>query len=276
METDVKERSIKIARAKQELAGLDTQAGQQANKLARSSPDAYEAWNHIKEHAADFEKPVYGPPIIECSVKDPRYVNLIESLFQSSNFLAITTQTHADFERLQAIVYDELKLHNVPIREVSSGLERFRSTVSVDEMKQYGFDGWAIDFLSGPEPVLAMLCDDVKLHQTGVSLQDTSSDQYRTLENSIISSWATRNSIYRIARRKEYGPGAVSTTVRDTRSAQYWTDQPVDPQAKQAIERRIFEWSDEHQQLRRGMSEYNSRKDEASEARNTLRVEIVS
>lgn len=46
-------------------------------------------------------------------------------------------------------------------------LERQRSPMSAQELRQkHRMDGWALDFLEGPEPVLNMLCHESRIHST--------------------------------------------------------------------------------------------------------------
>lgn len=66
------------------IDNLQSKAGQRENLLKQFSPDSYKAYVWIRENAARFEKPVFGPPIIECSVKDHKYVDIIEGLVRGS------------------------------------------------------------------------------------------------------------------------------------------------------------------------------------------------
>ena len=209
------------------------------------SQDTYRGWQWIQDHQDEFEKPVFGPPIVECAVKDLHYVDLIEGLFQRNVLLSFTVQTKGDFAKLSKILHDQLKLSEVNIKTMVEGLDRFRPTIPVEEMKSYGFDSWALDYLQGPDPVLAMLCAEMKLHETGVGLQDTTSQQYDSLQKSQLVSWVTKKSIYKITRRREYGAGATSTQVREVKPARVWTNQPVDVTAKREIEENIRSWDEE-------------------------------
>jgi structural maintenance of chromosomes protein 5 len=241
-----------IASRKRDIEGLDSRAGKQENKLQRLSPDTAKAWKHIREHQHLFEKPIFGPPMVECSVRDQQYVPLMEALFQRSDMLYLVAQTKPDFLKLHALVKEELKLAEVNIRTSLGSLDRFpRPQVSSQDMQRWGLDGWAINYMDGPEPVLAALCETNFLHRTAVALQDTTPAQFdQIVAGGIIQNWVTRKSYYRVIRRREYGPDATSTTVRDVRPAQVWTDQPVDPEAKVEMEREISQWKEEVDKLR--------------------------
>lgn len=254
-----REKREQIRQAESELASLDSQAGQQMAKLKQISPETAQAWDWIQDNQALFEHRVYGPPILECSIKDPRYVDSIESLFQKNDFLTFTTQSRNDFRKLGECLYDRMRLAEINIRTSTAGLDQFRAPVSMEQLRGYGFEGWALDFIDGPEPVLAMLCGEVRLHQTAVTLRDVTERQYEALRDSPISNWVTSKASYQITRRREYGPGATSTRVRDIRRGRVWTDQPVDMSLKQELQANIDEWGREANELKRQADEVNDR-----------------
>lgn len=203
------------------------------------SRDSHQAWKWIKDNQNRFEKRVYGPPMVECSVTNPQYADAIESLLQRNEFVAFTTQSREDFRTLQKALYNELKLHDVTIKTCSIALSELRSPMSDEDLRRFGFDGWARDFMTGPEQVLAMLCSENRLHQTPLVLRDISDDEYRKMESSQISSWVAGRQSYQVIRRREYGPGATSTKVRQLRKARVWTDQPIDASRGRELENKI-------------------------------------
>ena len=239
------DKNQRIKQAEDELAQLDSQAGKQMSKLQGLSRDTYKLWEWVQQNQNQFERPVFGPPIVECTVKDPKYVDHIESLFQKGVMISFTVQTSADFKKLSDQGHDRMRLKEINIRTVLNGLDPFRPPVSVEQMKQYGFEGWALDYLNGPDPVLAMLCGEVHIHEAGVALRDTTPQQFGLLQNSPIQSWVTSKSTYRITRRREYGPSAMSTLVKNIRKAIVWTDQPVDLTAKRELQENIQGWTEE-------------------------------
>lgn len=239
------DKNQRIKQAEDELAQLDSQAGKQMSKLQGLSRDTYKLWEWVQQNQNQFERPVFGPPIVECTVRDPKYVDHIESLFQKGVMISFTVQTHADFKKLSDQGHDRMRLKEINIRTVLNGLDPFRPPVSVEHMKQYGFEGWALDYLNGPDPVLAMLCGEVHIHEAGVALRDTTPQQFGLLQNSPIQSWVTSKSTYRITRRREYGPSAMSTLVKNIRKAIVWTDQPVDLTAKRELQENIQGWTEE-------------------------------
>ena len=183
--------------------------------------------------------------MLTCSVKDPKWVNQIEAIFQKSNFLAFTVQTRNDFKLFGDYIHREMKLKDINAQTVTYGLDQFRPPVPSEDLPRYGLDSWVLDHINGPEPVLAMLCGQLRVHATAITDRDTTPQQYDMISNSPIDSWVTRRSAYKITRRREYGPGATSSMVRNVRNATVWTDQPVDLGAKRELQENIEGWKEE-------------------------------
>ncbi|KAL8989899.1 MAG: hypothetical protein Q9177_001322 [Variospora cf. flavescens] len=263
-----RDKNQRIQQARQDLANLESQAGQQEAKLKSLSIDTFRAWEWIKQHQDEFEQQVYGPPIVECSVTDLRYVDQIETLFQRGQLLTITCQTKNDFKKLGNILHDQMHLAEINMQHMSGTLDNFPPPVNRDQLGQFGLTGWALDYISGPEPVMATLCANVRLNSTGMGDRDTSAEHFDLLQNGPIENWVTKRSSYKITRRREYGPSAMSTSVRDVRKAQLWTNQPVDMTAKRDLQENIEGWTSELVDFKREMDEAQ---EEIEKIRATIR-----
>ena len=253
------EKNSRIQHAQENLARLDSQAGKQGLLLQRASSETFRVWEWVQQHQNEFEKHVFGPPIVECSMKDPKYADQIESLLQKSIQLSFTAQTHNDFVKISDQAHQQMGLSEVYIRTVEYGLDQFRSpSVSADDMERFGLDGWALDYIQGPEPVLAMLTSESYLHSTGVSSRETT-QQYDLLYHSPITSWVDSKSTHRITRRREYGPDATSVSTKSVRKAAVWTEQPVDITAKRELQESIEGWEDEVMTIKAQLSELQNK-----------------
>lgn len=253
------EKNRSIEQAERELGQLESQTGKQMVKLRQASSDTHKAWQWIQENQGEFEKHIFGPPIVECSVNDPKYIDHIEALFQKGMLLSFTVKSHRDFKKLSSILHDRLKLSEVNIKTIIYGLDQYRPPMSTDEMRRVGFETWALDLMQAPEPVLAMLCAEMKLHETGVTLQDTTPQQFQLLEKTNLTTWVTTKSSYRVSRRREYGTGATSTQVREIKQAQVWTDQPVDITTKRELHESIENWKEEVESFKRQFEELQTK-----------------
>ena len=270
------EKQKQVQEAEQEIESLNSQAGQQMHKLYQVARETHTAWKWIEANQDKFEKHVFGPPLIECSVKDPRYVHILETVVQSGDMTSLTVQTKNDFSTLHKALHEDQGLVRLSIRTVTEGLSRFPSPPLDEEtMKTYGFDGWALDFLEGPEPVLAMLCESARLHATAVALKDTTPQQYGLLQQSRVTSWATSKSLYQVRRREEYGPSATSTSVRPIRGAQVWTDRPIDLSIRGEHQKNIELWQEEIRGIAQKLEKYKDKLDEDRKQRDNAKSALV-
>ncbi|KAM4065092.1 AAA domain-containing protein [Hirsutella rhossiliensis] len=248
-----------IQRVEADIEALDTQQGQQLNFIRKHFPDVAAGWDWVREHQGEFEQEVFGPPMISCSIKDERYSDQVQALLQNDDFLCFTAQTKNDYRRLTDQLYRVLSL-SVVIRTCSHSLETFQSPVGRAEVSTLGLDGFAVDYLDGPAPVLAMLCAEKRLHQSGVSLRDHNDAEYeRLVNNGKVSQWAAGQHSYAVRRRREYGPQAMTTISRNIRPGRFWTSQPIDSQEKTELNRRLMELKGEKDFLAGGYRELKAK-----------------
>ena len=271
-----RQRSKDIQEAEVSLARLDSQVGRQNVTLERQCYDTAKLWQWVQQNQDKFEQHVFGPPIVECSVKDAKYVDLIEALFQRNLFLSFTVQTKNDLKTLSDVAHDQLKVSEVYFKTILLPLDHFRAPVGEEDMRRYGFDGWALDYVNGPDPVLAMLCAEIRINEAGIAMRDTTSQQFQILQDSPISNWVTKKTSYRISRRREYGPSATSTQTRYVRKGSVWTNQPVDPTAKRELQEKMNDLEEELNEFKRKVQDIKSSIEEQMAVFRTAKAEGVS
>lgn len=251
-----KQRAEMIRRLNQEKKDLQSHTGQQVNKLKQASKDAAKAWEWIQENRdSAFEGAVYGPPVVECTVKNPRDADIVESMIPIGDMLAFTVTSVQDFKMLQQQLYGAMKLSEINIRNSMQPLESFRAPVSEQNLQQHGLQGWVLDLLDGPAPVRAMLCDNRNIHQTAYARREISEVEFNNLQRSPVSSWVTPTQSYLITRRREYGEQATSTRVQAVKKARFFTDAPIDHQASSNLDRHINEETSEIQNIQQKIKE---------------------
>lgn len=267
--TKLEENKKKIDEVTRQLANLESRSGQQEKKLENISSDSLRLYRWLVKNGHKFEKPVFGPPVITCSVKDPKYADVIESMLNRNEMITFTTQTLTDFKTMQK-EYRGQGLHDISLRMSTVPLEELKAPISDFQMRQLGFDGWLKDYLAGPEPVVSMLCGENNLHRTAVRQQDISDEEYRRLESGPLSSWVAGRQIYQVIRRREYGPGATSTRVRQVRQAAVWTNQPIDVTAKRELERKILQLKDDAREIQEQISKDREKLKQLEQEKNAL------
>ncbi|KAJ4402804.1 Structural maintenance of chromosomes protein 5 [Neurospora sp. IMI 360204] len=251
LRTQGKEKNRIIQTAQEKMAALDSHQGQLLSKLRQANNDAAQIWEWLQENQNVFESEVFAPPMLSCSVKDPRYSNLVQAFLQGDDFLCFTTQSPEDLRKLNHQIVNVMGLSGT-IRCCTADVNSFRRPTSQAELNALGLDGFIIDFIEGPDPVLAMFCAEKQLHRTAIALADISEEQYDkiTLDGRIRFFAAGRQS-YHITRRVEYGSGAVSTRVQQVRPGKFWTDKPVDDSVKRELQRQVAEAVGEREELKK-------------------------
>ncbi|KAK6865085.1 P-loop containing nucleoside triphosphate hydrolase protein [Apiospora arundinis] len=259
---------------RQEIEHLNSQEGQLVSQLRKLDEHVAKGWEWLQDHRDEFEEEVFGPPMLNCSLKDNRYSDLVQSMLGRSDFLCFITQTRKDHQKLSDQFYKEMKLR-VTIKTCGNKIEEFKPPMSADEARQLGIDGFAIDYIDGPSPVLATLCSDKRLHVSGVALQEVNAEQFKHLfEGQRISQWATGSTRFQVIRRREYGPGAETTSTRQVRPGQFWTDQPVDNTEKAELQRQLDTKEEERQELKKTFGEAKARLIELEDRENAVKEEI--
>lgn len=273
-----KENRASAEEAKQALAALDTQEGQNMSKLEKESRDSAKAWKWVQDNRDKFEGEIYGPPLITCSMKDPQYADAVESLLSRYDFLAFTAQNLNDMKTLSDQFGGAMKLTDFTVRTSDTPFANRRPPpVSAEALQQVGLDGWGIDFVDGPEPVLAMLCTAAKLNLSAVTLSDLSDAQFHAIVAlGNVNSWTSSTTKYNVSRRSEYGPDAVSTGTRPVPRASKWTNQPVDASAKREIDEKIKDLDAKLEELKLEIRPAKGNKARTQEKIDELKKEIVS
>ncbi|KAI4725198.1 structural maintenance of chromosomes 5 smc5 [Aureobasidium sp. EXF-10728] len=241
----------RIGAAELSLRQLRSKAGQQVNKLNNASPDTAKAWDWIQKNRQQFTGKVFGPAILECSVRDTRFANLIESVLGQADMVCITMTHKEDFNLLQRELLNNQRLSDINLRMLDTPLSHWQKPYFDSELRQLGLNTYILDLLEGPEEILSMLCDNRNIHMYGVAFQELSSQQFEAMMSSRISSWATPTETYNVTRRKEYGDAGTSTRTARIKTARFFTSQPVDTHAEQEYKNTIAELKDERQEVQR-------------------------
>ncbi|KAI1427416.1 P-loop containing nucleoside triphosphate hydrolase protein [Xylaria sp. FL1777] len=259
----------------EEFASLNSQQGKKLAQLRSVHADAAKGWEWLQENQDQFQKEVFGPPMLTCSITNKEYSDQVQSLLNQDDFVCFICQTPNDHKKLSNQFYAQMGIA-VSIRTCSSDLSSFRPPIPRDQLRQFGLDAYAINFLEGPEPVLAMLCAERKLHMAAVAQQDISNVHYEKLMAfERIPSWSAGKRMYRVARRREYGPGATSTTTRTIMPGRFWTDQPVDDSERAGIERRMQEVQEELNTLKQEGSSLKEQRKGLADREAEVTNEIV-
>ncbi|KAI9654314.1 MAG: Structural maintenance of chromosomes protein 5 [Alyxoria varia] len=272
---EISAHEAQIQSAEGEIQELESQDGQRERTLKSVSKDTAAAWEWVKRHRADFHGQVFGPPIVECSIKDKKALHMVESCFQRSSLKAITCTDQRDFKDLSRQLTQTLNLSDVVLRSSVQRLDHplNQPPLSAAERGVLGLDGWALDYIDGPEPVLSMLCAEELINQTGVSFRDFNENEFTALVNSRVNRWVTPRNICQVRKRQEYGDSAKSTMVRNTRKATIFDTQGVDVNAVGELKEKIGILKHEVDEMKQHIKDLVARKDNTVNRKQEINAE---
>lgn len=138
------------------------------NNEGRLGNDTAAAAEFIMENKDLFKHEVFLPPIFSVKIKDPNCLPQVNSIIGRNQMFSFTCQTREDYLTFTETVLDQHNW-NVNVKEYG-GTGRVKPSdhaqpCSREKLEsQFGFDGYILDLLEGPEPVLNMLCHSSFVH----------------------------------------------------------------------------------------------------------------
>jgi chromosome segregation ATPase len=257
------------AALKAQQENLNTQGGKQASLLQKQSSDTATAWAWIQKNRGSLQLKgeVFGPPLLECSIPDVRYAMAVESQLRKGDMVAITC-TNGDDQKILAnrlLSKPEqggLGLHDVHLRTSTQPLNSYQRPVAPAALANYGFQGYMLDYINGPDAVLAMLCDNTRLHQIAYASTPITDQQHAAVSDSPIRTWVSGRETFRIVTRREYN--ASSTSVTKLRPAQWFIELPGNTDEIAALTTRITQKETEAGKL---ITDYKATREEIKNLR---------
>ncbi|ODQ64603.1 P-loop containing nucleoside triphosphate hydrolase protein, partial [Nadsonia fulvescens var. elongata DSM 6958] len=152
-----------------------------------SIEDMLKAVDYIKKNRDQFTGTIWEPPCLSVGVKDSRYRKYADATIFPHRFV-FTCETRSDYEKFTKHAF-EVSRWNITVAEYSNTaaptLNKHRKPTSNDSINSLGFDGYIVDTLTGPEPVLNMLCHKAFLHMTPFALRELTRNQQARLESAL-------------------------------------------------------------------------------------------
>ena len=183
---DRRQNETRLEQLKRQMDALSDVREQRMEQLRRRSPDAAKAVDWLNDNRDKFEHQVFDPVLLEVQVTDPTYSVAAQHIIMQSAF-TFTCQSRKDFNTFNEYLVDgrahRLRLHVVEYsRTVAPTLTDQRALISKEEVKQFGFDGFLLDRLDGPPPVLNTLCHTANVHTIPVGVRPLSVEQQQRIE----------------------------------------------------------------------------------------------
>ncbi|TIB72881.1 P-loop containing nucleoside triphosphate hydrolase protein [Wallemia mellicola] len=199
----------------------------------------------INKNKDKFQEKVYDPAFLEVKVKDQSYAAAIESLINYNVMKTILCQNQEDYDIATKQIIDKYKFRVNIVQPVFSSRDT-EPLMTREEIRQLGFDGFAIDFIDAPEFIINYLKKSCFLHKIPVAktadqvnlkaIEESSAFKKRELRRYLIG---TESHSYNWSR---YGKQAASTTTTFVRPSRVFNDTNADIEERQELEARIEEY----------------------------------
>ncbi|EMR11466.1 hypothetical protein PNEG_00481 [Pneumocystis murina B123] len=251
----VKESKVALKQVQNKLDDLDNVREQRLQWLKQNDRDVFDAVIWLSNNRNKFKDHVYEPVYLEISVRDLKYADFLEACFQKNTYMAFTFLNRDDYLLFNRILVDskegcgrELRLHTAEFSNTSSpSLDMQKQPYISSELKQnFGMDGYLLDFLDGPSPVLNTLCHIANIHRIPVSINEISDECYRKLSrcvnsvNQLIFPVFISGKTHYTMRKSKYGRKDVSTVTKLVTKAQRFKT-TVNAETKKILQQQIID-----------------------------------
>ncbi|GAV27151.1 hypothetical protein PMKS-000612 [Pichia membranifaciens] len=231
----------------------------------RVSIQAVQALRKLKQSNPDFPYKFSEPALVTLNVKNTAIAPIVEALIPFSHLNAIVVPTKSDYNGLSRFLYDERKLM-VSMRTLGEKFDVRHDQIPNETIKRLGFDGYISDFLTGPEEVIQMLCENVYLHRIPVSIKGLSASQKDTINREIekglgLVKYVSHDEIYTM-NRSSYGRRQVTTNIKSFKLRSFIFQNGLSEEQKKIIGDKLQELNQEYatventvKELKRDISE---------------------
>ncbi|KAJ2718581.1 Structural maintenance of chromosomes protein 5 [Coemansia sp. Benny D115] len=261
-----------IAEHNEQLRALDDVEMQRREALRRFHEPSMRALEWVEANRHLFRQHVFRPICLEASVQDTRYAHLIETVVSVSTLRTFVTQCREDYETLTANAIDRMKLR-IDVVCTARDLDSFRPRHPRDAIRKLGFDGYALDFIDAPRPVLAAICSRDSIEDTAVALGQVNSDEIEA--RNLLKEYIADGTRYVITRGR-YGARALTVTTSRVkpRAALLGAGDSEETRAARArLTEEIAEWRDREQTNEAAMKKLGLRERRARDTHRQIEAQ---
>ncbi|OCH94491.1 hypothetical protein OBBRIDRAFT_122871 [Obba rivulosa] len=257
-----------IDRETSRLKQLDDVSHRKLEALARWDRDCADVVRWLRDNRHRFKMEIFEPPALSLTVPDKRYATAVENCFSADQMKMFVAQCEEDYALLNRLAVDtpeglgrKARIHTWYRARTQ---EQQAPPMNEAELREVGFDGYAMDFVSCPEGLKWFLQIHVRLHRTAIALDASGVNQNRAMEMAANAGGANYvvGNVLNTVTRSRYGKRLPQNHTRDLRPAKNLVHQDIDPTVKNAIDTAI---SNAHRELNILQEEENALRKEEHE-----------
>ncbi|KAJ7821120.1 hypothetical protein B0H14DRAFT_2832211 [Mycena olivaceomarginata] len=163
------------ADGKRQLKDLDSIESRKLNNLFQWDRDAGDAVRWLRANKERFRMEVFEPPALSVTVPNVAFAAAVEKCFNAAQMKMFVCQCQEDYDLLNDCINDNPGLGRkarVPTwYRPGSENDLTPPPMPYDELKQRGFDGYAIEYVNCPEGLKWFLQRELNMHRTAISLR---------------------------------------------------------------------------------------------------------
>ncbi|KAI0677714.1 P-loop containing nucleoside triphosphate hydrolase protein [Trametes maxima] len=231
-----------IEQLSRNLQQLDNQTHQKLEQLKRFDRDCGDVVEWLRKNPNRFRMEIFEPALLCVTVPNRNFMDAVESCFGGSQLRTFVAQCEEDYQLLNRLCVDTPEAIGRKARintwfKVRDETRLAPPPMPREQIRELGFDGYAIDFIDCPEGLKWFLCSDVRLHRTAIALNQNAVDPNRAMEMAARAGGANYI-IGRVANqvtRSRYGKRLPQNTTRELQQARSLAAATVDPQVKRNL-----------------------------------------
>ncbi|KAM5261463.1 structural maintenance of chromosomes protein 5 isoform 1-T1 [Hipposideros larvatus] len=221
-----------------QIVQFDNLMNQKEDKLRQRYRDTYDAVLWLRNNRDKFKQGVYEPIMLMINMKDNKNAKYIENHISSNDLRAFVFESQEDMEVFLKEVRDHKKLRvNTVLAPKISYADRAPS-ISLNELKQYGFFSYLRELFDAPAPVMSYLCSQYHIHEVPVGTERTRERIERVIQETRIRQMYTAEEKY-VVKTSVYSNKVISSNT-SLKVAQFLTV-TVDLEQRRRLEEHLTE-----------------------------------
>ncbi|OBZ70474.1 Structural maintenance of chromosomes protein 5 [Grifola frondosa] len=232
----------------QRLQQLEDASHRKLEDLGRWDKDCAEVVVWLRKNRERFKMEIFEPVQLCLTVPNKNYVHAVESCFGGAQLKTFVAQCEEDYQLLNTLIVDTPQGIGRKARintwfKVKNESRLPPPPMSEEEMRQLGFDGYAINYIDCPEGLKWYLQSEVRLHRTAISLDAGRVDPNRAMEMVARTGGATYiiGNVVNTVTRSKYGKRLPQNSTKEVRQAKILVNSAIDPQVKRGLDAALAE-----------------------------------
>ncbi|KAJ8087221.1 Structural maintenance of chromosomes protein 5 [Marasmius tenuissimus] len=269
---------MNMEQLRKDLQSLDSEDGRKLASLKNWDRDTHDTILWLRQNKDRFRMDIIEPSYLSLTVKDQKYANAVEACFGSLQLRTFVAQCREDYDLLNDTINEANNPFGRRVRVATWYRDPRQCNIipqpmTTEEMRELGFEGYAIDLVECPEGLKTYLRAELQMHRVAVSLRPNIDIQKAMdyVSRPIGSFPGGANFIAGMVQhsvtRSRYGRNARSNATNNIAPARNLTAQTVDLEQKRRLESEL-------QQLQVELEGHNEEEQKLNERARATREEI--